>query len=79
MYLLDYTAVSDLRTVEHVWDELGRRPARTNHQINSLQDVQTTLIQEFQALSDALIQQYINLMRRRIVTVVRAQGGHTRF
>ena len=56
MYLLDYTAVSDLNPVEHVWDELGRRPARTNHQINTLQDVQTTLIQECQALSDALIQ-----------------------
>ena len=58
--VLLWSAVSlDLNLIKHVFDELGRR-ARANHQINTLQDLQTTLTQEWQALPSALIQQYVN-------------------
>ena len=58
--VLLWPAVSlDLNLIKHVFDELGRR-ARANHQINRLQDLQTTLTQEWQALPSALIQQYVN-------------------
>ena len=56
---------SDLNPIEHVSDELGWW-SRKNHQINTLQDLQIALIQEWQTLPNALIQQYVN-------------RGHTRY
>ena len=38
-----------------------------NHQINPLQDLQTARAQEWQAVPHALIQQYVDSMRRRIM------------
>ena len=68
----------DLNLIEHVWDELGRR-IRANHQINTLQDLQAALVKEWQASPNALLQRYVNFMRRGIMAVIRAQGGHTRY
>ena len=39
----------DMNPIEHIWDELGRR-ARTNHQINNVQDLTHSLHLEWQAL-----------------------------
>ena len=58
---------------KHVWDELSRR------QINILQDPETALTQEWQALPNVLIQQYVNSMRRRIMAVIRSQGGFNHY
>jgi hypothetical protein len=58
----------DVYPVEHIWGDLGRRrchaPPRTVNE-----------------LANALVrcQQYVNSMRRRIETLIRARGGHNRY
>ena len=76
-YILPCPSVSpDLDPVELFWDELDRL-ARKKHKVNTLQDVQTALTQEWQALPNAFIQKYVDSMRRQITAVIRAKGGHT--
>ena len=64
MYVLPWPALSpDMNPIEHIWDELGRR-ARTNHQINNMQDLTRALQLEWQAFPNVLIRRYINSMRK---------------
>ena len=43
MNLLPWPALSpDMNPIKHIWDELGQR-ARTNHQINNVQDLTQAL------------------------------------
>ena len=64
--VLPWPALSpDMNPIEHIWDELGRR-ARTNHQINNVQDLTRALQLEWQARPSGLIRRYVNSMRRRI-------------
>ena len=66
----------NLNPIKHIWDELGWQ-ARKNHQINTLQDLQRTLTQEWSALPNTLIPQYANTIRRQNMAVIRAPGGPT--
>ena len=75
--VLPWPAVSpDLNPIEHIWDELGRR-ARSNHQIDTINDLRNALLLEWQHIPNALIQRYVNSMRRRILQCIRKNGGHT--
>ena len=53
------------------------RRARTNHQINNLQDLTRALQLEWQALPNVLIRRYVNSMGRRIRACIASNGGHT--
>ena len=77
--VLPWPALSpDMNPIEHIWDELGRR-ARTNHQINNVQDLIRALQLEWQVFPNVLIRRYINSMRRRIRACIASNGGHTRY
>ena len=75
--ILPWPALSpDMNPIEHIWDELDRR-ARTNHQINNVQDLTQALQLEWQALPNVLIRRYINSIRRMIHACIASNGGHT--
>ena len=77
--VLPWPALSpDMNPIKHIWGELGRR-ARTNHQINNVQDLTWALQLKWQALPTVLIRRYVNSMRRRIRACVASNGGHTRY
>ena len=77
--VLRWPALSpDMNPIEHIWDELGRR-ARTNHQINNVQDLTRALQLEWQALPNVLIRRYVNSIRWRIRACIASNGGHTRY
>ena len=77
--VLPWQALSpDIKPIKHIWDELGRR-ARTNHQINNVQDLTQALQLEWQALPNILLWCYVNSMRRRIRACIASNGGHTRY
>ena len=77
--VLPWPALSlDINPIKHIWDELGRR-ARTNHQINNVQNLTRALQREWQALPNVLIRRYINSMRRRIRACIASNGGNTRY
>lgn len=75
--VMPWPAVSpDLSPIENIWDELGRT-ARANHQIHNVNDLRNALLVEWQRIPNALVQRYVNSMRRRILKCIRANGGHT--
>lgn len=77
--VLPWPAVSpDQNPIEHMWDELGRR-VRNNHQIHNVNDLRNALLVEWQNIPNDVIRRLTNSMRRRILTCIRANGGHTRY
>ena len=77
--VLPWPALSpETNPIEHIWDELGRR-ARTNHQINNVQDLTRALQLEWPALSNVLIRRYVNSMRQRIRACIASNGSHIRY
>lgn len=77
--VLDWPANSpDLNPIEHIWDELGRR-VRTNHAINTVNDLAAALQVEWNNLTAPFVQRYVNSMRSRILTCIGQNGGHMRY
>lgn len=76
--VLPWPALSpDLNPIEHIWDALGRR-VRSRHDVNNLDELRNALQVEWNIPAD-VIQRYVNSMRRRILEVIRRNGGHTRY
>lgn len=67
----------DLNAIEHVWDMLGRR-IRNRH-LETLPDLRTALLEEWQNIPQEAIQNCIASMPRRMIEVIRARGGNTRY
>jgi hypothetical protein len=76
--LLPWPAVSpDLSPIDHLSENLDRRIRRRNPQ--TLGDLWTMLVQEWDVIPQFEIQILIRSMRRHCVAVRDASGGHTRF
>ena len=68
----------DMNPLEHIWDELGRR-VRRHHAPGNVHQLALALVREWNNLPNRLVQNYVNSMRRRVETLVRSRGGHTRY
>ena len=66
----------DMNPIEHICYELCRR-ARTNHQINNVQDLTQAL--QLEALPSVFNRRYVNSMRWRIRAFIASNGGHTHY
>lgn len=67
----------DLSPIEHLWDVLGRRVKLRNPQnINQLTQF---LVEEWDLIPQEFILTYIHSMRSRVMSVIDAEGGHTRY
>lgn len=69
----------DLSPIEHLWDELGRRIRRNNHQIINIAQLTAALQREWDAIPLGTIQTLIRSMRRRCVACIDSEGGHNRY
>lgn len=77
---LPWPALSpNLSPIEHLWDELSRRIHNGNQQINTVAQLRQALVREWNNLPNALVQRYVNSMRRRIQACIQANGGFTRY
>lgn len=68
----------DLNPIEHLWDILGRRLLE-RQPIETLQQLQDILIQEWEQLAQEMIRNLIESMPRRCAEVIRVRGGHTHY
>ncbi len=76
---MQWPAISpDMNPIEHIWDELGRR-VRKRYVLNTVDELANALVREWNNLPNALIQTYVNSMRRRIGCLITANGGHNRY
>ena len=77
---MDWPARSpDLNPIEHVWNMLQVAISRRPVQPATLQELENVLIQEWNNISLASIQNLVGSMRRRCQAVIGANGGHTRY
>ena len=77
---LDWPLYSpDLSPIEHLWDELDRRVRRRRDTPNTLGQLRTALLEEWENIPMRTINALVNSMQRRIRAVIYARGGHTRY
>ena len=77
---LDWPPYSpDLSPIEHLWDELDRRVRRRRNTPNTLGQLLTALLEEWENIRMRKINALVNSMQRRIRAVINARGGHTRY
>ena len=81
---LDWSPYSpDLSPIEHLWDELDRRVRRCRNPPppppQTLGQLRTALLEEWENIPMRKINALVNSMQRRIMAVIHATGGHTRY
>ena len=69
----------DLNPIEQIWDIFGCRVKSRTSPVQSLNDLEQTLHQEWQRLSQVQIRHLVGSMRRRLVAVIRVNGSYTHY
>ena len=69
--------IPDLNRIEHVWDQMGRAVASMN--ITNVQQLAHALVDAWNNIPQAKITRIIRSMNSRCLSVVDAEGGHTRY
>lgn len=69
----------DFNPIEHLLDQLDKRVRRRQPAPQTLLQLQQALHEEWQRIPQVQIQRSIQSMRRRVTTVLQANGGHTRY
>ncbi|GFW71539.1 transposable element Tcb2 transposase [Trichonephila clavipes] len=66
-----------MNPIEHVWDALGRRV--TGHQLptQTLQELETALLEEWNRISQLVINSLIDSMPQRCSTLLANRENHT--
>ena len=67
----------DLSPIEHLWDELDKRVHRHPQQPESMDQLRTALLEDWNNIPQARIQRLIASMRHRLTAVIQTRGGHT--
>ena len=69
----------DLNSIEHAWDELGRRLRRNHVPPTNHAHLARMLVAEWQAIPQAFFQRLVNSMRLRCTECINARGGYTHY
>jgi transposase len=67
----------DLNPIEHLWDMLSRRLVEQPPE--NLAQLRERLLQEWDAIPQAVVDNLIHSMTRRVAAVIAANGGNTRY
>ncbi|GFX79636.1 transposable element Tcb2 transposase [Trichonephila clavipes] len=74
---MDWPAYStDLHSIEHVWDVLGRRIAARLYHPENTQQLKQMLIEEWALLPQEMLHQLVLSMWRRCEATIAVRGGH---
>ncbi|GFW99330.1 transposable element Tcb2 transposase [Trichonephila clavipes] len=67
----------DMNLIEHVWDALGRRVAGRQLRPKTLQELERALLEEWDRISQLMINSLIDSMPQRCSTLLAVRGNHT--
>ncbi|GFW66266.1 transposable element Tcb2 transposase [Trichonephila clavipes] len=67
----------DINPIEHVWDALGRRVAGRQLPPQTLQELETALLEEWDRIPQLVINSLIDSMPQRCSTLLAVRGNHT--
>ena len=77
---LPWPAMSpDMNPIEHVWDYLGRKVNARIPKCQTIQELRTALVQEWQQYPQHKLRRLVHGMRRRVRELYRVRGGYTRY
>ncbi|GFS96114.1 transposable element Tcb2 transposase [Trichonephila clavipes] len=68
---------SDMNPTEHVWDALGRRIAGCQLPLQTLQELERALLEEWDRIPQLVINSLIDCMPQRCSTLLVVRGNHT--
>ena len=71
--------VTDYLRDEHIWDIIGRRVRERTPPVQTLNELEQTLQQEWQRLTQVQIRRLVGSMRRRLAAVIRVNGSYTNY
>ncbi|GBM26092.1 hypothetical protein AVEN_12851-1 [Araneus ventricosus] len=75
---IDWPARSpDFNPIEHVWDALGRAIATRNPPPRTIQEMKTALLNEWDQLTQEMINCLISSMKSRCKACISVRGDHT--
>ena len=78
--VLDWPSRSpDFNSIEHIWDELGRRVRQQVNLPQTLGDLKRALVEQWRRLPEAVFINILRSMRTHCVAVRDARGGHNRY
>jgi hypothetical protein len=69
----------DLNPTEHIWDIIGCRVKERTPPVQSLNDLEQTLHQKWQRLTQVQIRRLVGSMRKRLAAVIRVNVGYTHY
>ena len=69
----------DLNPIEHIWDIIGRRVKERTPPVQTLNDLEQKLHQEWQYLTQVQIRRLVGSMRRRLAAVIHVNGSYTHY
>jgi transposase len=69
----------DLNPIEHIRDIIGRRVRERTPPVQTLNELEQTLHQEWQRLTQVQIRRLVGSMRRRLAAVIRVNGSYTNY
>jgi transposase len=69
----------DLNPIENIWDIIGRRVRERTPPVQTLNELEQTLHQEWQRLTQVQIRRLVGSMRRRLAAVIRVNGSYTNY
>ncbi|GFW88930.1 transposable element Tcb2 transposase [Trichonephila clavipes] len=67
----------DMNPIEHIWDALGRRVAGLQPSPQTLQELERALLEEWDRISQLVINILIYSMPQRCSTLLAVRGKHT--
>ena len=69
----------DLNPIEYLWDNLDTRVRQRQNPPGNVNELRDALLEEWNNIPQAQINNLIHSMRRRCQAVSNARGGHTRY
>jgi hypothetical protein len=69
----------DSNPIEHIWDIIGRRVKERTPPVQTLNDLEQKLHQEWQYLTQVQIRRLVGSMRRRLAAVIHVNGSYTHY
>ena len=69
----------DLNPIEHIWDIIGLRVRERTPPVQTFNELEQTLHQEWQRLAQVQIRRLVGSMRRRLAAVICVNGSYTNY